>query len=87
MSNQREYDLSIIQDVYAYLADTPFASDNITALSGGYGNWIYRLGLRVPYEGRQTLILKHGKSIVPNTEIPFSLDRQVSWDFISLRDQ
>jgi hypothetical protein len=77
-AQRREHDLSVISDIYAYLADTPFASYNVTALSGGIGNWTFRLYLRVPYEGHQTLVLKHGKSTVPNTDIPFSVVRQVS---------
>jgi tRNA A-37 threonylcarbamoyl transferase component Bud32 len=56
------YNLENPADVIQFLADTPYASDNIARLSGGYTNYVYRLHLRNAYEGEKTLVLKYSKS-------------------------
>lgn len=72
------FDLTIEAGVEAYLADTPYACTKAEALSGGLGNFVFRLHLREHYHGHQTLVLKHAKPYVkalPN--IPFDVHRQV----------
>ena len=65
--------------VIQHLADGPFASEKAVALSGGYGNYTYRLHLLHEYRGQRTLILKHGKPHLPGaTSFAFDLVRQVS---------
>lgn len=79
-----EQDLSDVSGVLAYLQETTFASSDATVLSGGFGNFTYRLHLRVPYEGHDTLVLKHAKPYVASPYvasgemIPFDLERQVT---------
>lgn len=71
-------DLTTISAVKAYLVGTPFASHTITSLSGGTGNYAYRIHLSIPYEDQQTLVLKHAQPHVKNlTTISFGLERQV----------
>lgn len=71
-------DLATADGVRSYAARTPFASSDVNALSGGFGNYVYRLHLVQPYLGRQTVVLKHGKAWLPaNKAFPFSLERQV----------
>lgn len=76
------HDLTTDSGVKAYVADAPFASHTITSLSGGSGNYTYRIHLSAPYEGQSTLVLKHAEPYVKGTTIPFGLERQVR-DFIS----
>lgn len=72
-------DLATAADVLAYLEDTPFGSTRAIPLTGGMGNYVFRLHLKNSYEGRGTLVLKHGKPYLPgNQAFAFSLDRQVS---------
>ncbi|KAL0575243.1 hypothetical protein V5O48_006734 [Marasmius crinis-equi] len=73
-----EKDLANATGVQAYLEDTPFAADAIDALSGGTANFVYRIKLKTPFDGRSTMIVKHGKSYVATSKIkfPFSLKRQ-----------
>ncbi|EJC98715.1 uncharacterized protein FOMMEDRAFT_23526 [Fomitiporia mediterranea MF3/22] len=59
-------DVSQPADLLTYLANTPFASTRVEPLSGGYGNFIFRLHLVKPFaastgENLQTVILKHAK--------------------------
>ncbi|KAJ8084631.1 hypothetical protein PM082_003405 [Marasmius tenuissimus] len=77
-SSTVEKDLSKVPDLEAYLEGTPFAADKIDALSGGNVNFTFRLKLKTPYDGRSTLIVKHGKAYVALSEgrFPFSLERQ-----------
>lgn len=78
MSDEHKPDLSHIPDIHAYLADTPFASDVVTPVSGGYANFVFRLQLRAPYNGCPTLIMKHAKPYVAGwTEMPLPVERQV----------
>jgi 5-methylthioribose kinase len=76
---QSSYDLSVPEQVLLYLEGTPFASETAVPLSGGSGNYVYRIKLRKPYEGRRTLVLKHAKPYLPGaTEFALDLARQVS---------
>jgi len=72
-------DLSRVDDLAAYLEATPdFACQQLTPLTGGTGNYTFRLHLKRPYKGRSTLVVKHAKPYVPgNRNIAFALDRQV----------
>ncbi|KAH9835902.1 kinase-like domain-containing protein [Rhodofomes roseus] len=71
-------DLATVEGVRAYISGTPFDSGDVSRLSGGLGNFTYRLSLRTPYNGHTTVILKHGKPYVPGMEdMAFSLERQV----------
>lgn len=78
-TNTDEKDLSKVANLQAYLEDTPFAAEKIDALSGGNVNFTFRIRLKTPYDGRSTMIVKHGKPYVALSEgrIPFSLERQV----------
>ena len=72
------YDLTIPQDVYGYLSKTPFASTAVNPLSGGTANYVYRLWLKNPYEGRDSLVLKHARPYVKNySTLAFATERQV----------
>src|SRR5216683_4164169 len=70
-----EIDLTTPEGVLAYLAPTPYASARAEPLSGGTANFIFRLHLITPYQGRPTLILKHARPYVasaPDFRIPVS---------------
>ncbi|VDB84176.1 unnamed protein product [Peniophora sp. CBMAI 1063] len=70
-------DLSVASDLLRYLADTPFAAESATSLTGGMGNYVFRIRLRTPYEGRHTLVAKHAKPYLPgNKSFEFSTSRQ-----------
>ncbi|KAI0073712.1 hypothetical protein K474DRAFT_1666285 [Panus rudis PR-1116 ss-1] len=76
MSNP-ELDLSKSEDLLTYLSTTPFASTKAVQLTGGYGNYVFRMFLRTEYEGRDKLVVKHGKPFIPGSpDLTFSLDRQ-----------
>ncbi|KAJ2918419.1 hypothetical protein MD484_g2019, partial [Candolleomyces efflorescens] len=72
-------DLTTEQGVRTYLAGTPFAaSDRIETVSGGSANYVYRIWLDTPVEGRKTLILKHTKPYVREfKQVAFTDERQV----------
>ncbi len=73
-----EFDLTTPEGVLAYLATTPFASASAELLSGGTTNFVFRLQLNAPYEGRQTLILKHARPYVARLpDFPLPVSRQV----------
>lgn len=79
-----EIDLTTPQGVVVYLAPTPFACAKAEPLSGGWANFIFRLHLITPYQGRSTLILKHARPYaarIPELSIPVS--RQVRKRFQS----
>ena len=79
MSQAREFDCAVPSDIVEYLAPTPFACTRAERLSGGNANFVFRLHLREPYEGRPTLVLKHAKAYIASAkEIALWLDRQVS---------
>lgn len=74
------YDLTSPQDVHDYLSKTPFASREVVPLSGGNANYVYRLWLKNPYEGRDSVVLKHARPYVKNhLTLAFAVERQVSW--------
>ena len=50
-----------VSAVEEFLADTLFASRSITELTGGYINYVYRIHLLTPFEGGQTVVLKHAQ--------------------------
>ena len=76
------YDLTEPQDVHDYLSKTPFASTKVVPLSGGTANYVYRLYLKNPYEGRDSLVMKHGRPYVKDyLTLAFSTERQVSGIF------
>lgn len=72
-------DLATVAGVQAYIVDTPFDSTiSIWPLSGGYGNYAYRLTLSEPFREQNTVVLKHAKPYVAAfQEMAFSLERQV----------
>ena len=53
--------LTSLSAVEAFLVDTPFASRSITDLTGGYINYVYRIHLLKPFEGSQTVVIKHAQ--------------------------
>jgi len=67
-----------VSAVETFLDGTPFASRCITDLTGGYINYVYRIHLLTPFEGSQTVVLKHAqpfwKSVVGNS---WMVERQV----------
>ena len=72
-------DIATVAGVQAYIIDTPFDSTNILPLSGGYGNYAYRLTLREPFRDHDTVVLKHAKPYAAAfKDMPFSLERQVT---------
>ncbi|KAJ7122356.1 kinase-like domain-containing protein [Mycena epipterygia] len=72
-----EHDLTTTAGVQAYLAPTQFASTSVIPLTGGTGNFTYRLQLCTLYEGRATLVLKHARPYVAlAVNIPFAVERQ-----------
>lgn len=73
------HDLTEAEGVKAYLAKTPFVAKDAVRLSGGYGNYTFRVSLVDPAStGRSSIILKHGKAFIPGTEIPISVERTAS---------
>ncbi|KAA1467883.1 hypothetical protein DENSPDRAFT_357976 [Dentipellis sp. KUC8613] len=79
-------DLANKEHVLQYLSSGPFASTEVVPLSGGFGNYTYRLRLHSEYQGRQTAVLKHGKSHLPGaTSFPFALYRQ-NFDQMAMRE-
>lgn len=77
--NQKHHDLTVEDGVREYLAGTPFAATRVEALSGGSANYVYRIWLETPYEGRRTVVLKHTKPYVRAfKDMAFTDERQVS---------
>jgi hypothetical protein len=54
-------ELITVSAVEAFLAGTPFASQSIAVLPGGTINYLYRIQLLKPFEGGQTVVLKHAQ--------------------------
>ncbi|KAI0248383.1 kinase-like domain-containing protein [Lactifluus subvellereus] len=76
-NNSVEFDLTSPEGVLDYVASTPFASSHAESLSGGSANFIFRLHLNTPYEGHQTLVLKHAQPYVASApDFPFPVSRQ-----------
>ncbi|KAK7051884.1 APH domain-containing protein [Favolaschia claudopus] len=72
-----KHDLSTPTGVQSYLASTKFASHTVTALTGGTGNFAFRLHLVEPYDGKKTLVAKHARPYVASrVEMAFDLKRQ-----------
>ncbi|KAH8099285.1 kinase-like domain-containing protein [Cristinia sonorae] len=72
-----EVDLTLPEGVLTFLEGTPFSSDNVVKLTGGLGNYVFRLHLKTPYHEHTTLVLKHGKPHLPGDEtFTFDLERQ-----------
>lgn len=73
-------DVATITGVRKYLADTRFASDTITVLSGGFANFTYRIHLNDPFDGKGTFILKYAAPYVAASggAMPLPTERQVS---------
>ena len=53
--------LTSLSALEAFLVDTSFASRSITDLTGGYINSVYQIHLQKPFEGSQTVVLKHAQ--------------------------
>ena len=71
-------DLATADGVRAYLAGTAFAGAEVSPLSGGTANFVYRLTLRAPHDGHATLVLKHAKGYVKDHPgMAFEVGRQV----------
>lgn len=76
-------DLSTVEGVRAYLAETPFTSTDIAPLSGGTANYVFRLHLSVPHRGKETLVFKHAKPYAKDYhDLAFDLGRQVRMVFL-----
>lgn len=77
-TNASAFDLTTEAGVEGYVDNTPYACTRAEALSGGLGNYAFRLHLRQPYEGHETVILKHSRPYVKAlTHIPLDIGRQV----------
>ena len=71
-------DLSTETNLIPYLENSPFASEVVASLTGGLGNYVFRLSLKQPHQGKRTAILKHGKAYIPGmVSMAFDLERQV----------
>ena len=72
------FDLATEAGVKAYLTNTPYACTRAETLTGGIGNWAFRLYLCQPYLGKHTLVLKHGRSYIKSMpDHSFDVQRQV----------
>ena len=72
--------LTSVSAVEAFLAGTPFASRSITDLTGGDINYVYRVNLLTPFDGSQTVVLKHAQPFwkVPTCQCDaWEVERQV----------
>ncbi|KAJ7155316.1 kinase-like domain-containing protein [Mycena filopes] len=77
--NTPEHDLSTAPGVQAYLASTPFASSAVTPLTGGTGNFAFRLHLLTPYglDKVTTAVVKHARPYVAAAPgIKLAIERQ-----------
>ena len=75
---KEKLDLATEEGVRRYLAKTPFESADVTPLSGGVANYVFRLHLLAPYRGSKTLVFKHAKPYVKSMRtVAFNLERQV----------
>lgn len=72
--------LATVPGIQAYLQDNPeFAAHTMEKLTGGTGNFVYRIHLHTAFAGRQTLVLKYAPPYVAAsaTKVPFDQKRQV----------
>ncbi|KAF5356167.1 hypothetical protein D9756_003701 [Leucocoprinus leucothites] len=75
--NPTAFDLTTEEGVEAYLSNTPYACTRAETLSGGGGNYAFRIHLRQPYEGVNTLVLKHSRPYIKSmTSLAFDIRRQ-----------
>lgn len=71
--------LTSLSAVEEFLAGTPFASRSITDLVGGTINYVYRIHLLTPFEGSQTVVLKHAQPFWKgSTGTCWEVERQVN---------
>jgi hypothetical protein len=71
--------LTTVSAVAEFLAGTPFASQSITDLTGGTVNYLYRIHLLTPFDGRETVVFKHAQPFwKTSVETPWEVERQVS---------
>ncbi|KAJ7029879.1 kinase-like domain-containing protein [Mycena alexandri] len=71
------HDLSAAAGVQAYLETSQFASSTVTPLTGGTGNFAFRLHLLRPYNGKSTAVVKHARPYVATAaSIPLAIERQ-----------
>ncbi|PCH34021.1 hypothetical protein WOLCODRAFT_160534 [Wolfiporia cocos MD-104 SS10] len=71
-------DLTTTSGVINYLSGTAFDADAVTFLTGGSGNFAYRVHLRTPYDGYETVVVKHAEPYVRGLKtMAFSLERQL----------
>lgn len=74
-----DLDLATEAGILSYLQRTNFASSKAKQLTGGFGNYSFRIHLRQPYQGSSTLVVKHGKPYIPGIRsMAFPLYRQAS---------
>ena len=67
-----------VSAVKAFLADTPFACRSISELTGGRINYVYRIRLRMPFEGSNTVVLKHAQPFWKSSVVKsWEVERQV----------
>ncbi|KAI9456934.1 kinase-like domain-containing protein [Boletus coccyginus] len=81
--------LTSVSAVEAFLAGTPFASRSIADLTGGYVNYVYRIHLLIPFDGSQTVVLKHAQpfwKIQMSQYDAWEVERQVSIGVITAID-
>ncbi|KAH8835611.1 kinase-like domain-containing protein [Flagelloscypha sp. PMI_526] len=73
-----------IEAVKAYLVNGPFAASSVHLLQGGTANFLFRIVLETPYEGRNTVALKHTADFLKG-----DLDKDPSqrWHFDSERQE
>lgn len=58
------------------LNDAAFAGASCARLSGGFGNFVWRVELKKRFRGHSTVILKHAKPFAAtNNAVPLSLER------------
>jgi len=72
------FDLTTEAGVEAYLRPTEYACTRVETLTGGTGNWAFRLWLCQAHQGQRTLVLKHGRSYIKDmADVLFDVKRQV----------
>ncbi|KAH7102317.1 kinase-like domain-containing protein [Auriculariales sp. MPI-PUGE-AT-0066] len=74
-----ENNLTTTDGVVTYLSSTPFCAESIEKLAGGTTNFVFRVKLKTPFEGRKTVVVKHGRAITISgldEPLEFSADRQ-----------
>jgi len=75
--------LTTVEAVEAFLAGTPFASQSIQKISGGYINYVYRIHLVAPLNGHPSVILKHAQEhFATDHTLSFDSMRQVSSNIV-----